>query len=1477
MAVQPQTAVHIQIYRWGNGADAKNGGGGGGGGFATSIWCRFSRRSNASGNTGGTGGAGQGNGGNGGNNNAVGLNGIAPGGGGGGKGNSGANSGSGGAGRVIITWIDASNLTDFTVGTTTPNICGGSTATITVASTTLPAGSYAVNYSTTNPSNTSSSTMIFSGGAGSFTTIALPNSSASPITSTITMNSISFVGGGCSIPLSGQTTNITVDPSLTVSAGPDQTICSSSPAVPLAGSFTGSATIATWSGGTGTFSPNNTTLNATYNLSAAEIAAGGNITLTLTTDDPPGVCAAVSDQMVITVNVAATANAGADQQICSTTATVSITGTRSGTGVNASTWSTSGTGTFTSTTNLTTTYTPSAADKTAGTVTITLTTNDPNGPCGAASDQMIVTIGQAATVNAGVDQTVCSSAPTVTLAGSFGGSATTATWSGGGTFSPNNTTLNATYTLSAPEIAAGTVTLTLTTNDPAGACLPATDQMVITLIASPTSVSASPATASMCLGSTGVPLTASAIIAPSKITSGSDEFNSTPTYVAAGTNSGASAIFTQRASGYNPNGSTTFTTFDGGSFMLTGSIALITSLVNSTLTSPLINTNGYSSLIFSYRHVYLKGSEANVNVEASTNVGNTIWTPIKTYTASVGSPGNFAVESFTLPVTYLNQSNLKIRFNYAGASCNCNAWWGIDNVALNGTTLPLFSWTANPPATGGLPANAGNFLNSNSSITVNPTANTIYTLRAQHPTTLCTTTALTTPTVTVNQPSVAPTSLHASSTTLCNTGSQSTTLTQTGGSLGTGATWKWYSNASFTNLVGTSSSADASLTLSPTTTTNYFLRAEGTAAPCTGTVAASGSVTVTVSQPSVAATSVQANGAPSATICNDGNQSITLTQAGGSLGTGANWHWYTDLGFTQSVGTSSAANASLTLPTGSPTSTTTYYVIAENTAGPCPGIASDNTVFVTVIVNPTPTISGDLPVCAGSTTQLTGSGIPAISNPWISGTTAVATVDDQGLVTGVSAGTSLVTYTDNNGCTKTVTVTVNALPVVSMNTLAALYCENSNPVPLTGTPAGGVFIGLGGNLGDGGVVNDGFGNYTFNPSIVGANNSFSFQYSYTDGNGCTGSTDFQNGTVNPSPVVTWTNILNNQCFSSTTYTLTGGAPGGAGGVYSGDGVTGTNFDANAAGVGVHTLTYTFTDDNGCSNSTTNTIEVYPTPTVDDPTDLVVCNNASTATVTFTGAVSGTTFNWTNDNTSIGLAESGSGDILSFTATNTGATPQVATITVTPVANGCSGTPQTFTITVNPTPVVDALSNATYCNNAAGAAITFTSPTTGGTVTFNWTSSVDVGFGLSGTGDIPAYTAANATNSPVTATVSVTATLNGCTGTATTFTITVNPTPVVDALSNATYCNNAAGAAITFTSPTTGGTVTFNWTSSVDVGFGLSGTGYTSIHSSQCYQQSGNSNGKCNSYPERLYRNRNNLHRNSEPDTGGGCTQQCNLL
>jgi gliding motility-associated-like protein len=281
-------------------------------------------------------------------------------------------------------------------------------------------------------------------------------------------------------PMSDDVT-VTINPVATVNAGPDLTICEGETAT-MAGTFGGVATGVTWStSGDGSFNVI-TDPNAVYTPGPNDIAAG-TVTLTLTTDDPAGPCPAVSDDLVLTINPLPTVNAGVDLTICST-GTAALAGTIGG-GASSATWSTSGDGTFDNPSALNAVYTPGSGDISAGSVTLTLTTNDPAGPCIAVSDDIIITIDEAATVDAGAPITICAT-DTAPLAGTIGGSATSATWStaGDGVFN-NPSALNAIYTPGPSDIANGTVTLTLTTDDPAGICDAVSDDVTITINSAP--------------------------------------------------------------------------------------------------------------------------------------------------------------------------------------------------------------------------------------------------------------------------------------------------------------------------------------------------------------------------------------------------------------------------------------------------------------------------------------------------------------------------------------------------------------------------------------------------------------------------------------------------------------------------------------------------------------------------------------------------------------------------------------------------------------------------------------------------------------------------------------------------------------------------------------------------------------------------------------------------------------------------------
>jgi hypothetical protein len=98
-----------------------------------------------------------------------------------------------------------------------------------------------------------------------------------------------------------------------------------------------------------------------------------------------------------------------------------------------------------------------------------------------------VTIQPVATASAGANQTVCSGVASAGLGGTVGGGATGGTWtsSGTGTFAPDATTLNASYSPSVADITAGTVTLTLSTTGQQAPCGAATAQVVVTVTQAP--------------------------------------------------------------------------------------------------------------------------------------------------------------------------------------------------------------------------------------------------------------------------------------------------------------------------------------------------------------------------------------------------------------------------------------------------------------------------------------------------------------------------------------------------------------------------------------------------------------------------------------------------------------------------------------------------------------------------------------------------------------------------------------------------------------------------------------------------------------------------------------------------------------------------------------------------------------------------------------------------------------------------------
>jgi large repetitive protein len=189
------------------------------------------------------------------------------------------------------------------------------------------------------------------------------------------------------------TREIIVEPAPTVDAGNNIDICQTETpeAITLSGaSIGGGASTAAWSISSGggilsSTAQSNSPQNVTY---TPDPGFTGEIELFLTTN-APGSCEAAVDNLIITIYPAATVEVREDLTICSSE-TVSIQADLGG-GATSGTWSTSGSGTFSANSSAAI-YTPSSNDLSAGSVTLTYTSNEPDGPCGAVSDSMLLTI-----------------------------------------------------------------------------------------------------------------------------------------------------------------------------------------------------------------------------------------------------------------------------------------------------------------------------------------------------------------------------------------------------------------------------------------------------------------------------------------------------------------------------------------------------------------------------------------------------------------------------------------------------------------------------------------------------------------------------------------------------------------------------------------------------------------------------------------------------------------------------------------------------------------------------------------------------------------------------------------------------------------------------------------------------------------------------------------------------------------------------
>jgi PKD repeat protein len=256
------------------------------------------------------------------------------------------------------------------------------------------------------------------------------------------------------------------------------------------------------------------------------------------------------------------------------------------------------------------------------------------------------------------------------------------------------------------------------------------------------------------------------------------------------------------------------------------------------------------------------------------------------------------------------------------------------------------------------------------------------------------------------------------------------------------------------------------------------------------------------------------------------------------------------------------------------------------------------------------------------------------------------------------------------------------------------------------------------------------------------------------------------------------------------------------------------------------------DNQGCNTSRDVNISLKPRPQLDAVSPASMCHGS---TVTFQlnpYMAQPVTYNWNNDDTSIGLPATGPVTETTppyryqFTAQNMTTEPVTANVTnLTATVNGCTSLPMNVALTVSPMPTLTPpVPEICPEEEVTAAQTTVTSNITNTGTTYVWSyAGPYIGFNVPSpaTNDnVGPFTAiTNEGSAPVGGTVTVTGTANGCSSTIQ-YNIVVKPRPVVRAVPDQSLCPTPAGAAagaaggtfapITFASTNLSSDVTYTW-------------------------------------------------------------------
>lgn len=1235
-----------------------------------------------------------------------------------------------------VTVSDASACTSVDQVTVTvsniPTANAGTDKTICAGSNTVIGGSPTTNSST--------ATISWSPATGLSSTTAA-NPTANPTTTT-TYTVVVSDGPNCTAT---DQVVVTVNPIPTANAGADKTICTGGSVVIGGSPTTTAGNTVTWSPATGLSSTS--AFNPTANPSTTT-------TYTVTVRNSNG-CTS-TDQVVVSVNANAAANAGADKTIC-VGGNVAIGGSPTGSPGSNYAWSPS--------TGLSSTSVANPVASPSTTTNYTVLVTDVNGCTG--TDQVRVTVNPSAFADAGPDKIIC-----VGVGQPIGGSPTgnigsTYLWS------PSTGLSSATASNPTANPASTTIYTVLVTD--ANGCT-GTDQVTVSIGAIP-SVDAG-ADKTICIGSSttigGSPTGAagstfswSPATGLSSVSVANPIANptTTRTYTVVVTDAAGCTASDQVVVNVNPSpvvsAGTDKSICPGGSIAIGGSPTSATGVsfswspagtlsnnnVSNPIASPIVNT------IYTVTVTDANGCTATDDVEVTINSVPTadagadkIICDGKSTTIG-GSPTGPAGASYAWsPATGLSSTSVSnptanptVTTDYtvtvtSGVGCsstdivrvtvnpNPTVDAGVDQVICNGSSVVIggsptsataitYSWT---PITG---------LN-NTSISnpvASPTTRTTYTVLVTDANG-CTSTDQVV--VDIN---ASPVVSAGADQSICPGGSIAIGGSPTGP---IGSTYTWSPSASLSNSTVSNPIA------SPLVNTIYTVTVTD-ANGCTAT----DDVEVTI------------NALPSAdagtdkVICNGNTTTIGGSPTGPS---GATYSWSPTTGLSSAI---------VSNPTANPTITTDYTVTVTS------GVGCTSTDVVRVTVNPNPTVDAgaDQTVCVGFSTPIGGSPTSptATSFSWTPATTLSNATSSNPVATPLVTTTYTVVVTDVNGCTATdqVTVNVNQSPTVSAGPDQAIC------------PGGSIAIG-------GNPTGPAGSSYSWSPSGTLSSSTVSnpiaspvvntiYTVTVTDVNGCTATDDVE-VTINPLPNA---DAGVDQTICNGKSTVIGGSPTGPiGATYSwspSTGLSSTIVSNPTANPTVTTdYTVTVTSGAGCTSTDVVRVNVNPNPIVDAGSDQTICAGFSATIGGSPTSATATSFAWTPAAT-----------LNNPSLSNPTASPLTTTIytVIATDGNGCTATDQ-VTVIVNQSPTVSAGADQAIC--IGGSVAIGGNPTGPAGSSYVWSPSAT----------LSSSTVSNPIATPTTTTVyTVTVTdANGCVSTDD-IEITVNPLPIVDAGSDQIIC------------------------------------------------------------------------------------------